>query len=384
VPASTSKCRFSKNQEQFMTDTPRLGITQLEEDQALPEVVVNEATRILEAFANATHFKSVTTTAEPGSPADGDTYLVPASATGTNWAGHDGEIATFLNTAWVFKDAKEGFFAWVDDDNELLVYDGAAWSPPVAGISELDDIPDVNAPSPTNGQVLTWDSTPGEWVSQDLPAAGAFVLGDATDVDTTGVADGDVLTYDSGGGEWVPVPAAGAGGLTLLGSFAFTGAEATHTFSSISGSYRDLVLVFHGRSDRAGQTTSVAAIRLNGDTTAANYYTQTINASNATINTSADAASVGYMMKHTIPGATATAGHAAIIEAVINRYAGTTFQKYGQGDAFYSSAASAAGHTVFRAGGHWLNTAAVTSLTFFDINAANFTSGSTVELYGRG
>lgn len=114
-----------------MTDTPRLGITQLEEDQALPEAVVNEAVRDLEGYANATHFKSRTTTAEPGSPADGDIYLVPASATGTNWAGQDGKIARFVNTAWKFDTAKEGFVAWVDDDDELVVFDGSDWIDPV-------------------------------------------------------------------------------------------------------------------------------------------------------------------------------------------------------------------------------------------------------------
>jgi hypothetical protein len=366
-----------------MTDTPRLGITQLEEDQALPEVVVNEAVRVLEGYANAPHFISRTTTAQPVSPVDGDMYLLPGSATGTDWAGHDDEIAQFINTAWDFKPAKEGYIAWVDDDDELVAFDGTDWVV-INAASALDDLTDVNASAPANGQVLTWDSTPGEWIAQDLPAAGAFVLGDATDVDTTGVADGDVLTYDSGGGEWVPAPAAGGGGLTLIDSHTFAGSTDTHTFSSIPGTYRDLILVFNGRSDRAGQATSVAAIRLNGDTTAANYYTQTINASATTINTSNDAGSVGYMLKHTIPAATAVAGYAAFIEAKIAKYAGTTFHKHASSEDSYGSAASAAGHSTFRAGGHWLSTAAVTSLTFFDINAANFTSGTTVELYGRG
>lgn len=74
-------------------------------------------------------------------------------------------------------------------------------------ITELDDVPDVNAPAPSNGEVLTWDSTPGEWVSQALPGAGAFVIGDATDVDTTGAASGNVLTYD--GAQWEPVAPSG-------------------------------------------------------------------------------------------------------------------------------------------------------------------------------
>lgn len=37
--------------------------------------------------------------------------------------------------------------------------------------THLDDLSDVNAPSPADGNVLTWDSTPGEWVAV-APVAG--------------------------------------------------------------------------------------------------------------------------------------------------------------------------------------------------------------------
>jgi hypothetical protein len=232
-----------------MTDTPRLEVTEHEQSQALQVEVANEAYRVLEAFGNATHFKSRTTTAQPGSPADGDVYLLPASSTGADWAGHDGEIAIFVNTAWVFKDAKEGFLAWIDDDDELLVYDGAAWSPPIAGISELDDVPDVNAPAPSNGDVLTWDSTPGEWVAQALPGAGAFVLGDATDVDTTGASTGDVLTFD--GAQWEPGPA-GGGGKTLITTIDYGAAASASNDVNIRG-YDEIWLEFDGLTVGAGE-----------------------------------------------------------------------------------------------------------------------------------
>ena len=100
-------------------------------------------------------------------------------------------------------------------NGDVLTWDSTPgeWvaSAPSSGIAELDDVPDVNAPTPSNGDVLTWDSTPGEWVSAAPAGAGAFVIDDATDVDTTGVADGDVLTYDSGGGEWVAAAPTGGG-----------------------------------------------------------------------------------------------------------------------------------------------------------------------------
>lgn len=78
-----------------------------------------------------------------------------------------------------------------------------------SSITELDDVPDVNAPTPANGDVLTWDSTPGEWVNAAPAGAGAFVLDDATDVNAPTPSDGDVLTFDSGSGDWVPAAPSG-------------------------------------------------------------------------------------------------------------------------------------------------------------------------------
>ena len=64
-----------------------------------------------------------------------------------------------------------------NEDDVLTVFDDGgdlvpAWKPPAsASVAELDDIGDVNASTPSNGDVLTWDSTPGEWVNSP-PAAG--------------------------------------------------------------------------------------------------------------------------------------------------------------------------------------------------------------------
>lgn len=43
-----------------------------------------------------------------------------------------------------------------------------------AVVLELDDLDDVNAPTPSDGDVLTWDNTAGEWVP-DAPAGGGAV-----------------------------------------------------------------------------------------------------------------------------------------------------------------------------------------------------------------
>lgn len=104
--------------------------------------------------------------------------------------------------------AKSGLLYW-REDSAGTVHDLTAGG---SSITELDDVPDVNAPSPSNGDVLTWDSTPGEWVAA-APSGGSNALDDLTDVAAPTPSDGDVLTFDSGSGDWInAAPTGGAGG----------------------------------------------------------------------------------------------------------------------------------------------------------------------------
>lgn len=107
--------------------TPRLGLPELTSGQAVPETTVNEQVRGLEGFAGHAVFIDRDLATPPGSPADGDMYLVAASPTG-EWAGHEDEIAYRLNTAWTFYTPFEGLTAWVNDENVLIGYDGSAWN----------------------------------------------------------------------------------------------------------------------------------------------------------------------------------------------------------------------------------------------------------------
>lgn len=102
------------------------------------------------------------TTALPGSPTDGDIYIVPDGA-GSN----PNEIAIRDNGSWVYLVPEEGWTAYVIDSAENVQFDGADWIDFAAsggGVEALDDLSDVNAPTPTDGQVLTWDESAGEWV----------------------------------------------------------------------------------------------------------------------------------------------------------------------------------------------------------------------------
>lgn len=121
--------------------------------------------------------------------------------------------------------------------------------------TELDDLTDVNAPTPSNGDVLTWDSTPGEWVSL-APSGGIAELDDIPDVNAPTPSNGDVLTWDSTPGEWVAAAPTGGGsgiaveedgvsegtGITSLNfttglDVSVTGSEATISASGGGGGY---------------------------------------------------------------------------------------------------------------------------------------------------
>lgn len=110
-----------------MTDTPILALPELESSQAIPEVVVNENTRWLEFFAAGARVLDRDEDTPPGSPSDGDAYLVATGASGV-WSGHDDEIALRISTAWAFKEAVAGMILYVDDEDVGIRYDGAAWA----------------------------------------------------------------------------------------------------------------------------------------------------------------------------------------------------------------------------------------------------------------
>jgi hypothetical protein len=107
--------------------SPRLGYTELSSGQAIPETTVNEMGRYVEQGANRFIFKDRDLSTPPGSPADGDCYLVKATGTGA-WSGKDGKIAFYENTAWAFITAKEGMGAYINDEDIQVEFDGSTWN----------------------------------------------------------------------------------------------------------------------------------------------------------------------------------------------------------------------------------------------------------------
>lgn len=100
--------------------TPRLGIPELAEGQAVPETSVNEQVRYLEQGAGFFTIVDRDLSTPPGSPVDGDAYIVAGTGLAA-WASHDGDIAFRFSSAWEFINIAEGMAFWIEDENKLLV-----------------------------------------------------------------------------------------------------------------------------------------------------------------------------------------------------------------------------------------------------------------------
>ncbi|MBI4920967.1 MAG: DUF2793 domain-containing protein [Devosia nanyangense] len=113
-----------------MSATARLTLPYIAPQQAQKQVTYNQAMAALDQLVQPS-VKSRTVTAPPGSPAEGDTYIVGPSATGA-WAGKDGKFACWLSGAWSFRTPADGWLAYVVDTAEIAVCQSGAWSPLVS------------------------------------------------------------------------------------------------------------------------------------------------------------------------------------------------------------------------------------------------------------
>lgn len=87
--------------------------------------------------------KTMATTAPPGSPADGDAYIIPAGATGA-WAGKTNQIARWttdlVTPAWEYFTPKAGWGSVYNQaDSGNYIYSGSAWAAAGGGSTVVAD-----------------------------------------------------------------------------------------------------------------------------------------------------------------------------------------------------------------------------------------------------
>lgn len=156
-----------------MSASPLIGFTELVNGQAIPETTVNEIALLLEGFAGFTSLKSRAVAAPPGSPAQGDRYLIAASPTGA-WTGKAGSIAVYINTSWDFVTPWEGLFAWVADEATLIRYHSAAWGSYSASGGILSSITALGPVLSISGTTLSVSSAK-EWAPNFTAAGDVYI-----------------------------------------------------------------------------------------------------------------------------------------------------------------------------------------------------------------
>lgn len=195
--------------------TRRLLAPELVEGQATPEVIVNEMAAWFDAASlGGFLFIDRDDASPPGSPAEGDCYLVATGAT-DEWLGEDGNVALFINTAWEFRTPQTGWEAWVEDEAVKIAFDGSSWGIissfdgadyiPTSDL-DTDDTLAANSDSKVASQqaVKTYvDTAKAAAIASGASAADAAeaAANAYTDVAIAGVGSGDPLAMPA---EWTP------------------------------------------------------------------------------------------------------------------------------------------------------------------------------------
>ncbi|MBG0810594.1 DUF2793 domain-containing protein [Methylosinus sp. H3A] len=120
-----------------MTETIHLALPRIDAAQAQKHVTHNEALALLDAMTQLAVIEK--RTFPPTAPAEGDRYLVIATATGA-FAGKEQNVAVRLAGGWVFLTPKAGWLAYVEAEQTTLLYDGSAWVDAGLALRELQTL----------------------------------------------------------------------------------------------------------------------------------------------------------------------------------------------------------------------------------------------------
>ncbi|MDB2414176.1 DUF2793 domain-containing protein [Rickettsiales bacterium] len=109
-----------------MSQTGRLGLPYIITSQAQKEVTHNEGLNRLDAFVTPIIIDIIT--APPGSPTEGDLYIVGAGGT-DDFTGQENKIAQYLTGGWIFYTPFKWMDAVVESLDTRVTYDGTTWVP---------------------------------------------------------------------------------------------------------------------------------------------------------------------------------------------------------------------------------------------------------------
>ena len=123
-----------------MSTSANLALPFIEGGELLPDVTLNETLRLIDTLVQLA-IVDRDLNAPPGSPAEGQRWIVKASPTPTGaWAGHGNHIAAWQDGGWVFCVPQIGWYAYVIDESALLAWSGTAWVNALAGLAVLQNL----------------------------------------------------------------------------------------------------------------------------------------------------------------------------------------------------------------------------------------------------
>jgi hypothetical protein len=298
-------------------------------------------------------------------------------------------------------------YGWTTPDDTALVKDGAAAirtlgssvdtttkalnpSTTLGDIEYRSSTANTNTRLPigTSGQALTVVAGAPSWAAS--PTSVLTTTGDtlyasaANTLARLGIgSSGNVLTVSGGVPTWA---APSAGGMTLIAE-TVASANSSISFSSISGSYKQLLLVWQGiQHSTSGSDFS---IRLNNDSSAIYSLTEWgINNNTATSQGLNDLTNIGDSGDNRVPfgynSTNSTYAQAAKGQLLIDNYASTTKFKYFDATCGYGSPA-AGQNAAFRFYGTYRSTSAVTSVDIVRMTGSATISNladTSIRLYG--
>jgi hypothetical protein len=121
-----------------MTDTANLGLPCIDAAQAQKHLTHNEALRVLDTLVQLAVLDR-DLSAPPGSPGEGQRWIVKATGTGT-WAGHDSQVAAWQDGGWQFSTPQVGWLAYVIDEGAIVTWSGSTWIDVLSTITALQNL----------------------------------------------------------------------------------------------------------------------------------------------------------------------------------------------------------------------------------------------------
>ena len=119
--------------------TPRLGLPTVG-DHAQKRIVMNDALMRLDRLVQA-QVLSRTVTAQPSTPADGDSYILPVGATGAAWSVlTTGSIVRAEDGTWEAVAFPSGGIVHLADENRFLIRSGSGWVAFEDALKALDNL----------------------------------------------------------------------------------------------------------------------------------------------------------------------------------------------------------------------------------------------------